>query len=112
MCLAQGPQCSDAGETLTAAPQSRVKHSTTEPLRSLNTPIFGGTVKPVVSGSLKKKRQSKGLKDKSSLMKVESIAECSKRAFCNTFDLHQAIIGLQKQFLVFCWSGRLRLVLL
>ena len=28
-------------------------------------------------------------------MKVESIAEC------NTFDLHQAIIGLKKQFLVF-----------
>ena len=29
-----------------------------------------------------------------SLMKVKSIAECS-----NTFDLHYAIIGLQKQFL-------------
>ena len=35
MCLAQGPQCSDAGEALTAVPRSRVKHSTTEPLRSL-----------------------------------------------------------------------------
>ena len=33
-------------------------------------------------------RQNKGLEDKWSLMKVESIAECSKRAFCNTFDLH------------------------
>ena len=33
MCLAQGPQRSDAGEV--AAPRSRVKHSTTEPLRSL-----------------------------------------------------------------------------
>ena len=29
-----------------------------------------------------------------SLMKVESIAECSLGAFCNTFDLHYAIIGL------------------
>ena len=27
-------------------------------------------------------------------MKVESIAECSLGAFCNTFDLHYAIIGL------------------
>ena len=43
-------------------------------------------------------------------MKVESIAECSKRAFCNTFDLHEAIIGLENQFLVFFLSGRLRQV--
>ena len=28
------------------------------------------------------------------LMKVESIAECSLGAFCSTFDLHLAIIGL------------------
>ena len=35
MCLAQGPQCSDASEAQPAAPRSRVKHSTTEPLRSL-----------------------------------------------------------------------------
>ena len=35
MCLAQGPQRSDAGEARTRAPRSRVKHSTTEPLRSL-----------------------------------------------------------------------------
>ena len=34
MCLAQGPQRSDAGEARTAAPRSRVKHSTTELLRS------------------------------------------------------------------------------
>ena len=33
MCLAQGPQCSDAVEALTRGPPSRVKHSTTEPLR-------------------------------------------------------------------------------
>ena len=33
MCLAQGPKRSDAGEAWTRGP-SRVKHSTTEPLRS------------------------------------------------------------------------------
>ena len=45
-----------------------------------------------------------------SLMKIKRIAECSKSkvlqnapfgAFCNTFDLHYAIIGLEKTFLVF-----------
>ena len=35
MCLAQGPQRSDAGEARTRCPWSRVKHSTTEPLPSL-----------------------------------------------------------------------------
>ena len=35
MCLAQEPQHSDAGEAGTRGPQSRVKHSTTEPQRSL-----------------------------------------------------------------------------
>ena len=34
-----------------------------------------------------------------SLIMVESIAECSFGAFCNTFDLHKAIISL-KTFLV------------
>ena len=29
-------------------------------------------------------------------MQVESIAECSLGAFCNTFDLHYVIIGLHK----------------
>ena len=38
MCLTQGPQRSDAGEAQTLALRSRVKHSTTEPLRSLRTP--------------------------------------------------------------------------
>ena len=38
MCLAQGSQRSDAGEARTpAATRSRVKHSTTEPLRSLSS---------------------------------------------------------------------------
>ena len=28
------------------------------------------------------------------LVQVKSVAECSKRAFCSTFDLHQATICL------------------
>ena len=36
MCLAQGPQHSDADEAQTWTHRSRVKHSTTEPLCSLN----------------------------------------------------------------------------
>ena len=43
-------------------------------------------------------------------MKVESIAECSLGAFCNTFDHHKAIIDLENQFFVFSFSGRLRQV--
>ena len=39
-------------------------------------------------------------------MKVDSIAESSLGAFCNTFDLHYAIIGQ------LFWSGLLRQVLL
>ena len=35
MCLAQGPQRSDAGEAEPAAPQSPVKHSAIEPLHFL-----------------------------------------------------------------------------
>ena len=45
------------------------------------------TVKPVISGHSKIDK-TKVLKRNGSLMKVESIAECSLRAFCNTFDLH------------------------
>ena len=52
------------------------------------------TVKPVLSGHSKIDK-TKVLKTNGSLMKVESIAECSLGAFCNTFDLHQAIIGLE-----------------
>ena len=40
MCLAQGPQRSDAGEARTHGPRSRVKHCTTEPLRSLLSGII------------------------------------------------------------------------
>ena len=45
------------------------------------------TVKPVISGH-SKIDETKVLKTNGSLMKVESIAECSLGAFCNTFDLH------------------------
>ena len=45
------------------------------------------TVKPVLS-SRSEIDKTKVLKTKGSLMKVESIAECSLGAFCNTFDLH------------------------
>ena len=45
------------------------------------------TVKPVLSGHSRIDK-TKVLKTNGSLMKVESIAECSLGAFCNTFDLH------------------------
>ena len=45
------------------------------------------TVKPVLSGHSKIDK-TEVLKANGSLMKVESIAECSLGAFCNTFDLH------------------------
>ena len=58
------------------------------------------TLKPVLSGHSKIDK-TKVLKTDGSLMQVESIAECSLGAFYNTFDLHYAIISLEKQFLVF-----------
>ena len=64
------------------------------------------TVKPVLSGHSKTDK-TKVSKTNGSLLNVESIAECSLGAFCNTFDLHSAIIGLENQFLVFFLSGRL-----
>ena len=45
------------------------------------------TVKPVLS-SHSKIDTTKALKTNGSLMKVESIAECSLGAFCNIFELH------------------------
>ena len=45
------------------------------------------TVEPVLSG-YSKKDKTKVLNTNGSLMKFESIAECSLEAFCNTFDLH------------------------
>ena len=35
-----------------------------------------------------KNRHTKSFKTNGSLIKVESIAECSLGAFCNTFDMH------------------------
>ena len=59
-----------------------------------------GTLKPVLS-SHSKIGKTKVFKINGSLMKAESIVECSLGAFCNTFDLHLAIIGLENQF----WSS-------
>ena len=41
-----------------------------------------------------KEDQKLFFKTKYRLMQVRSIAECSKRAFCNTFDLHKVICPL------------------
>ena len=73
--------------------------------------LNGCTVKPVLSGHSKIDK-TKVLKTNGSLMNVESIAECSLGAFCNTFYLHQAVIGLENHILVFSLSGCLRQVLL
>ena len=62
-----------------------------------------GTVKPVLSGHSKIDK-TKVLKTNGSLMKVESIAKCSLGAFCNTFKLHYAKIGLKNEFLSFFLS--------
>ena len=45
------------------------------------------TYKPVLSGH-SKEDQKLVFKTVYRLMQVKSIAECSKRAFCNTFDFH------------------------
>ena len=57
---------------------------------------YRSTVETCVKWPLKNRR-NKGLMTKCSLMKVESIAECN----ISTFDLHLAIIVLEKQFSVF-----------
>ena len=46
------------------------------------------TVKPALSGRSKIDKTKVLKTNGSRLMKVESIAECSLGAFCNTFDLH------------------------
>ena len=53
-----------------------------------------------LSGHLKINK-TKVLMENGSLKKVESIAECSLGEFCNIFDMHLAIIGLEKPILVF-----------
>ena len=53
-----------------------------------------------------KKAKTKIFMTNGSLMKVENIVNAPLGTFCNTFDLHLAIIGLEKQFSVFCGSVR------
>ena len=48
--------------------------------------VVHATVKPVLNSHSKIDKTK--VNPNGSLMKVESIAECSKRAFCNAFDLH------------------------
>ena len=57
------------------------------------------TVKPVLSSHSKINKTN--ILTNATLMQVESIAECfSLEAFCNTFDLHQGIVGIENQFSV------------
>ena len=65
----------------------------------LKRSVFINYSKPCLKRPLKIDK-TKILMTHGSLMNVERIAECSKVTFCNTFDLHQAIIGL-KTVLVF-----------
>ena len=76
----------------------------------LKTTKIGITVKPILSCHSKNDKTN-ALKTNDSLMKVKSIAEHFFGAFCNTFECHQAIIGLKNKFLVFFLSGRFRQVL-
>ena len=56
-------------------------------LQVILLPKFACTVKPVLS-SHSKIDKTKILMTNDSLMKAESIAECTLGAFCNTFDMH------------------------
>ena len=49
--------------------------------------LLDSTVDPVLGGH-SNIDTAQVLKTNDSLMKVDSIAECSLGAFCNTFDLH------------------------
>ena len=55
--------------------------------KNVNPDHLVSTAKPVLSGHSKIDK-SKVLKTNGISMKVESIAECSLGAFCNTFDQH------------------------
>ena len=46
------------------------------------------TSKTCLKQGLAKRKPKKVFKTNYRLVQVKSIAECSKRAFCNTFDLH------------------------
>ena len=56
--------------------------------------------------------KTKVLKQCGSLMQVKSTAESPTGAFCNTFDLHSVIIGMENIFWGLLLSGRFRKVLL
>ena len=66
-------------------------------LTAYEVSINYNTVKPVLSGH-SKNGNTNVLKTDGSLMQVESIAECSRGAFCNSFDLHLAKIGFEFSF--------------
>ena len=53
----------------------------------VDSTLFSSKVNPGLSG-YSKIDKAKVSKTNGSLMKVESIAECSLGAFCNTFDLN------------------------
>ena len=55
--------------------------------------------KPVLNKRPLKKKTKLVFTTDYRLMQVKNIAECSKRAFCNIFDLHLATIGLS----IFDW---------
>ena len=60
-------------------------------IHSHNLVYFICTILPVLSGH-SKRRPKLTFKTDYCLMQVKSIAECSKKALCNTFDLHEATI--------------------
>ena len=68
--------------------------------------FLNSSVKPVLSGHSKIDKKPPILMTNDSLMKYYRMLP-----FCNAFDLHQVIIGLENQVLIFL-SGPLRLFLL
>ena len=70
MCLAQGPQRSDAGEALTPALRSRVKHSTTEPLRF---PLLVSSSSSSGSSSSSSSRRSFGYSSRKKMVVIEVV---------------------------------------
>ena len=66
----------------------------------IQNPIFRNTVKPVVSGHSKIDK-TKILMINGSLMMVKVLLNAPLGAFCNTFNLHYAISGLETNFGLF-----------
>ena len=62
--------------------------------------VLKHTMKPVLNGHSKIDKANV-LKPCGSLMQVKVFQNAPLGAFCNTFDLHLAIIGLENHFLVF-----------